>query len=104
MGSQAALANWRANQENPIIMPLTFAKMLVPGLEEAPGQSARAPVTIEAITGGIFDLCLHYAFQGRIGELPELTPSATYIALAPFLGSKDAARVATAATSTRLVW
>jgi len=71
-----------------------FAKMLVPGLEEAPEQSAGSPVTIEAIAGGIFDLCLHYAFQGRIGELPELVPSATYIALAPFLGSDAAARVA----------
>jgi AcrR family transcriptional regulator len=73
-----------------------LARMLVPGLEEAPGQSPRAPVTIEVIAGGIFDLCLHYAFQGRIGELPELVPSATYIALAPFVGSKEAARVAIA--------
>jgi AcrR family transcriptional regulator len=72
----------------------SFAKMLVPGLEEAPEQSAASPVTIEAIAGGIFDLCLHYAFQGRIGELPELVPSATYIALAPFLDSREAARVA----------
>ncbi len=78
-----------------------FAKMLVPRVEEAPGQSAASPVTIEAIAGGIFDLCLHYAFQGRIGELPELVPSATYIALAPFVGNKEAARVATATPSTR---
>jgi AcrR family transcriptional regulator len=75
-----------------------LAKMLVPGLEEAPEQSALSPVTIEAIAGGIFDLCLHYAFQGRTAELPELVPSATYIALAPFLGGKDAARVAIAGT------
>jgi AcrR family transcriptional regulator len=73
-----------------------LARMLVPGLEEAPGQTPRAPVTIEAIAGGIFDLCLHYAFEDRIGELPELAPSATYIALAPFLGSDEAARVAVA--------
>jgi AcrR family transcriptional regulator len=73
-----------------------FAKMLV---EEAPGQSAASTVTVQAIAGGIFDLCLHYAFQGRIGELPELVPSATYIALAPFLGSKDAARVAVGNTT-----
>jgi AcrR family transcriptional regulator len=71
-----------------------LAKMLVPGLEEAPQQTPRAPVTIEAIAGGIFELCLHYAFQGRTGELPELVPSATFIALAPFLGSEEAARVA----------
>jgi AcrR family transcriptional regulator len=71
-----------------------FAKMLVPRVEEAPGQGAASAVTVEAIAGGIFDLCLHYAFQGRIGELPELVPSATFIALAPFLGGKEAARVA----------
>jgi AcrR family transcriptional regulator len=71
-----------------------LAKMLVPGVEQAPGQSAASSVTVEAIAGGIFDLCLHYAFQGRIGELPELVPAATYIALAPFLGSDAAAGVA----------
>jgi AcrR family transcriptional regulator len=71
-----------------------FARMLVPGLEEAPGQSAIRPVTVEAIAGGIFDLCLHYALHDRISELPELTELATYIALAPFLGSAEAAQVA----------
>jgi AcrR family transcriptional regulator len=80
-----------------------FAKMLVPGVEEAPGQSAVSPVTIEAIAGGIFDLCLHYAFQGRIGELPELLPSASYVALAPFLGSEEAARVALGNATGRIV-
>jgi AcrR family transcriptional regulator len=71
-----------------------LARMLVPGLEEAPGQTPRAPVTIEAIAGGIFELCMHYAFEGRISELPELAPSATFVALAPFIGGKEAARVA----------
>jgi AcrR family transcriptional regulator len=71
-----------------------LARMLVPGLEEAPGQTPRATVTIEAIAGAIFELCMHYAFEGRISELPELAPSATFIALAPFVGGKEAARVA----------
>jgi len=71
-----------------------FARMLVPRTEEAPGQSPVVAVTIEAIAGGVFELCLHYALQGRIRELPELTVSATYIALAPFLGPEEAARVA----------
>jgi hypothetical protein len=73
-----------------------FARMLVPGLEEAPGQSPPPHVTIEAIAGGIFDLCLHYALHDKIRELPELTTSATYIALAPFLGSAEAERIALA--------
>jgi hypothetical protein len=71
-----------------------LARMLVPGLEEAPRQIPRAPVTIEAIAGGIFELCLHYPFEARIGEVPELVRSATYVALAPFLGGSEAARVA----------
>jgi AcrR family transcriptional regulator len=75
-----------------------FARMLVPRTEEAPGQSPVVAVTIEAIAGGVFELCLHYALQGRIHELPELTVSATYIALAPFLGPEEATRVATEAT------
>jgi AcrR family transcriptional regulator len=71
-----------------------FAQMLVPGLEMTP-ESARPPaVTIEAIAGGLVELCFYYAQQGRIHELPELTTSATYIALAPFLGATQAQRVA----------
>lgn len=74
-----------------------FAQMLVPGLGKTRGFAPPA-ITVEAIAGGIFDLCLHYALSGRIGELPELVPSATYVALAPFLGGEEAARIATAHT------
>jgi AcrR family transcriptional regulator len=72
----------------------SLAQMLVPARDEAPGQSARPPVTIQAIAGGIYELCLHHALQGHIEELPQMLPSATYVALAPFIGSEDAARVA----------
>jgi AcrR family transcriptional regulator len=75
-----------------------LARMLVPRTDEAPGRAPVVGVTIEAIAGGIFELCLHYALQGRIRELPELTASATYIALAPFLGPEEAARIAIDAT------
>lgn len=70
-----------------------FAQMLVPGLEQKHGLAPPA-VTVEAIAGGVVDLCLHYALDGRIRELPELVPSATYVALAPFLGGEEAARIA----------
>lgn len=73
-----------------------FARMLVPGMEETREPAPPAPITVEAISFGIFDLCLHYALTGRIRELPELTPTATYIALAPFLGGTEAARIALA--------
>jgi AcrR family transcriptional regulator len=71
-----------------------FAQMLVPGLEMTPEYSRPPAVTIEAIAGGLFELCFYYALQGRIHELPELTTPATYIALAPFLGATQAQRVA----------
>jgi AcrR family transcriptional regulator len=71
-----------------------FAQMLAPGMEQT-GGVAPPPVTLEAIAGGLFEVCLHYALAGRIGKLPEAIPAATYIALAPFLGGEEAARIAT---------
>ncbi|HEX3452624.1 MAG TPA: TetR/AcrR family transcriptional regulator, partial [Solirubrobacteraceae bacterium] len=71
-----------------------YGRMLVPGAEQTHGLVPPA-VTIEAIAGGLFELALHYALEGRIAELPELVPTATYIALAPFVGGEEAAQVAT---------
>ncbi len=71
-----------------------FARMLIPGLDEAPGHARPPAVTIQAVAGGIFELCLHHAAQGRIQELPQLTSEATYLALAPFIGTEEAAQVA----------
>ena len=79
----------------------SFARMLAPGLEETASQNPLPTVTIEAIAGGLFELCLHYALQDRIKELPELTPTATYIALTPFLGGEEAARVAVGSDGRR---
>jgi AcrR family transcriptional regulator len=73
-----------------------FTRMLVPGTDEAPGQGARSSVTIEAISGGLFELCLHCVAQAKIEELPQMTPSAAYVALAPFIGGEEAAGVAAA--------
>ncbi len=71
-----------------------YAQMLLPGYEQTPKHHRPPAITIEAITGGLFELCSHYAAQHRTHQLTELTPHATYIALAPFIGTKDAARVA----------
>lgn len=71
-----------------------FAQLLVPGLNETRTQIPPSAVTIEAVAGGIFELCLHYALRGQIASLSELTESATYIALAPFIGAEQAAQVA----------
>jgi AcrR family transcriptional regulator len=74
---------------------VAYAQLLTPGFEEAPREQRPPQVTIEAIAGGVFELCLSHALQGRIEELPELAPWATYFALAPFIGAEQAARVAT---------
>jgi AcrR family transcriptional regulator len=66
----------------------------LPRFEEARKRSGVPSIAIEATTGGLFELCLHHAIGDRIRELPELTSDATYIALAPFIGAEEAARVA----------
>jgi AcrR family transcriptional regulator len=71
-----------------------LARLLVPGVERTEGQAPPA-VTVEAIGGGLFELALHYALEGRIADLPELVPTASYIALAPFVGAEQAAQIAT---------
>jgi AcrR family transcriptional regulator len=77
-----------------------FARMLLPDVEQTVGFVSRT-VTIEAIAGGLFDLSLHYALAGKIRELPELVPLGTYLALAPFLGGEEAARIALAPEQLR---
>jgi AcrR family transcriptional regulator len=71
-----------------------YAQMLVPGLEEAQEPRKPTPVMIEAIAGGIFELCFSYALQDRVKDISELVPRATYFALAPFIGAEEAGRIA----------
>ena len=70
-----------------------YTELLAPGFEQA--HDSKPPgVTIEAIAGGIFELCLTYTVQGHVHELTELAPWVTYFALAPFVGTEEAGRVA----------
>jgi AcrR family transcriptional regulator len=78
-----------------------FAQLLLPGMDNIPEDARPPAVIIEAIAGGIFELCLHQALQRRIHELPGQAVAATYIALAPFLGAAQAARVATKPSPSR---
>lgn len=73
-----------------------YAAMLTPGAERATDLVLPPAVTIEAIAGGLSELCLTYALMGHIASLSELLPLATYFALAPFIGLEQAGRVATA--------
>jgi AcrR family transcriptional regulator len=78
-----------------------FAQLLAPRLIGPATCSRPSDVTVDAITGGIFELCLHYAMRDELARLPELVPIATYFALAPFIGGEAAARVAVAAPAER---
>jgi hypothetical protein len=73
-----------------------YAEMLIPGTEEATDLVLPPAVTIEAIAGGLFELCQTYAMQGQIEKLSELLPRATYFTLAPFIGPEQAGSIATA--------
>ncbi len=71
-----------------------YGKLLAPGFDEVPKRMRPAPIVVDAIAGGLREIFLHYAVQGRIQDLPELTVDATYLALAPFIGAHAAAEVA----------
>jgi AcrR family transcriptional regulator len=90
----ALIATTRSAERSKVSVR-AFAQMLVPGVDGAEVEISAPDVKVEAIAGGVFDLCLHYALAGKIGELRELTVPATYIALAPFIGGKQAALIAT---------
>jgi AcrR family transcriptional regulator len=92
----ALVASPRTAQRSSIGVT-AYAQMLLPGLEQAPPDNRPPDVVVEAIAGGLFELCLHHAQHRRLHELPGLVPRATYFALTPFIGPEEAARVATVA-------
>jgi AcrR family transcriptional regulator len=81
-----------SERSNAGIRALT--QMLVPGLEVQAQRIQGWPVKLDAVAGGLFELCLRYAIEERVRFLPELEPVATYVALAPFIGGEEAAAVA----------
>ncbi len=74
-----------------------YAQMLLPGFTQSTRSRRPPPVAVEAIAGGLFELCLHHALQRRMRELPLMVPRATYFALAPFVGADEAGEIATSA-------
>jgi len=69
----------------------TFATMLAPGYAEHP----QVPAIIgEAVIGGLWNVIQREVGYGRSNQLPQLAPELTYITLTPFLGAKEAARIA----------
>jgi AcrR family transcriptional regulator len=70
-----------------------FIALASPGPERPQGVPA---VAEQAIAGGIFLVIQRELAHGRLQQLPQLAPSLAYVALAPFIGASDAARVAQA--------
>ena len=95
-----ALTATRRTAERAADGASAYAELLIPGAEQATGLVLPPTVTIEAIAGGLFELCLSYALQGQITKLSELLPRATYFALAPFIGPEQAGQVATETLTT----
>jgi AcrR family transcriptional regulator len=66
-------------------------RLLAPGFELSPATSCTAA---RAFAGAALELLRHHAAEDQIAELPEAAPELSYIALAPFVGRKDAQRIA----------
>jgi AcrR family transcriptional regulator len=71
-----------------------YGELLAAGFAETPIGQGPPDVTVEAIAGGIFELCLTYTAQGQAGRLTELAPWVIYFALAPFIGTEAAGGLA----------
>jgi AcrR family transcriptional regulator len=78
-----------------------FAAYLQPGYHHAPKDRPVPGIAPEAIAGGIWQVLNHYIEDGRTDELPDVAPQLIYAALTPFLGPKDAAKVARRAPARR---
>jgi len=71
------------------------AGLLVPGRDQVP-DGTLLPSTLEhALAGGITLLLAQRVDEGRAGELPELAGDAIQFALTPYLGRREAHRIAT---------
>ncbi len=68
-----------------------FEQLLDGGYELHP-QSSR--IAAEALAGAAIELLRHYTSEGRLSDLADGAPELAYIALAPFIGRKDAQRIA----------
>lgn len=71
-----------------------YLSVLEPGFEETSEHRRPPAITVEAIGGGLFELMYSCVMRDRIHEMPGMITHATYVALAPFIGPEEAAKVA----------
>jgi AcrR family transcriptional regulator len=71
-----------------------FATYFEAGFEHAPEGHSAPRISGEAVVGGVWQVLHHYIDNGRVAELSAAVPQLTYMLLAPWLGPKEAKRVA----------
>lgn len=77
----------------------SFAAYLQPGYALAPRGTKVPAIAAEAVVGGIWQVLHHYVDYECVDRLPEAAPQLTYVALTPFIGPHEAAKVARTAKS-----
>ncbi len=76
-----------------------YVPMFATGFSESAPQQDPPPISTEAITSALHELCFAHVVKDRAHELADLVPEATFIALAPFIGGQAAAEVASPGAS-----
>jgi AcrR family transcriptional regulator len=71
-----------------------FAAYLQPGFHHTPAGRSVPAIAPEAVAGGIWQVLHNHIERGCVQDIASLAPQLVYVALTPFVGSKEAARVA----------
>jgi AcrR family transcriptional regulator len=71
-----------------------FAAYLQPGYHYAPSARSVPGIAPEAIAGGIWQVLHNHIEHERVEDIADLAPQLVYVALAPFIGGKEAGRIA----------
>jgi AcrR family transcriptional regulator len=92
LGLFEVLAAGPSAREHAMRRSDAFSALLDPGFQ----LSAEPPPRIvgDLIVGGIWGVIQHQITHGASDRLTELTPALSYVALTPFIGAEEAARVA----------
>lgn len=91
LGLSEVLAAGRRGMERRDTGIATFEVLLQPGFELAPKVP---PIVAEAVGGAIFAVLSQQLHARGAERLGELLPTTTFLALAPFIGSEQAAAIA----------
>jgi AcrR family transcriptional regulator len=71
-----------------------FAAYLQPGYHYASSERSIPGIAPEAIAGGIWQVLHNHIEHEGVQDIAELAPQLVYVALAPFIGGKEAGRIA----------